>query len=446
MAPTKDKVDEKASGRQLKKILDKLAAAFTALSKGDIPKASGVTAKGPLNTAVCRIIDQKFPAVRKAATDRGPADKAKLVKYLSCDLCKWSEYLGENGDFLHILESECDDLITRMGPQNATWTPPDMPKHWELLEERYQYPSGKNAMSLTETKLAAAGKQKATNDKKAKRERESAAAAHNSSSPLNSEDEEVLGLDAPSGFTPPSSVKKGSKNSKGKPTGKKRTSEDLDEHEGDDGAPTKKAKKSVARDAAAPKEVKGEPSEDNWNRPQATTPEDVERALSGLFKVEDAPDDVLRAGMKLFKHLHSVKPNFDITKIEFSPGREVPEDNSEIALDNKSEPKDHESEQKNEAGTNSDTTKVQSKSKGRKSKQKDESVPSPDLQNPAKHKSSEAKVKEVQEPQKLMGQKLSTQNADSTKEDSTGASVAVNEAATVNPKDLEKSHSAVSEA
>jgi hypothetical protein len=68
------------------------------------------------------------------------------------------------------------------------------------------------------------------------------------------------------------------------------------------------------------------------------------------------------------------------------------------------------------------------------------------LQNPAKHKSSEAKVKEVQEPQKLMGQKLSTQNADSTKEDSTGASVAVNEAATVNPKDLEKSHSAVSEA
>jgi hypothetical protein len=47
-----DKTELKAENRQLAGSLDKMTAAFTALSKGDMPKNSGITPKGPLNTAI----------------------------------------------------------------------------------------------------------------------------------------------------------------------------------------------------------------------------------------------------------------------------------------------------------------------------------------------------------------------------------------------------------
>jgi hypothetical protein len=445
-----DKTELKAENRQLAGSLDKMTAAFTALSKGDMPKNSGITPKGPLNTAICRIIDKKFPAVRKAATDRGPADKAKLDKYLSCDFCPIPEYLGNKGDYLDHLERLCDDLITRMGPQNAQWTPPGMPEHWDLLDEKYQYPLGKNAKTETTNKLAAAGKQKAANDKKAKRERESTAAACTLSPTDEDETSQAFGADWNDDASPPPTassrkakhgsgsklaLKKASKNVK-------RTVEDTDEHDDGYNVATKKAKTGVTRNAAAPADVKDEPAEEDWDSPPQTTHEDVERALMGLFKVQGAPDGVLRAGVKLFKRLHSVNPNFDITKVDFSPGREAPDNNDEIALDNESEPKDDKSKQKNEAITTPGAIEDQSELKDHGSEHKDESVTALDKQAPKSFKDSR---QEIKEQPKLMGQKLPLENADSTEGDSTVASESANGATTVNPKDLEKRPSTMGE-
>jgi hypothetical protein len=444
---TPDKTELKARERQLAGSLDKMTAAFTALSKGDMPKNSGITPKGPLNTAICRIIDKKFPAVRKAATDRGPADKAKLDKYLSCDYCPIPEYLGNKGDYLDHLERLCDDLITRMGPQNAQWTPPGMPEHWDLLDEKYQYPSGKNAKLETTNKLAAAVKQKAANDKKAKRERESTAAARTLSPDDEDETSQYFGTNLFGDASPPptASIRKTKRGTSSKLTpkktsaNKKRAAEDTDEHDDGHSVTTKKAKTGDARIAAAPADVKGEPDEEDWDSPPQTTDEDVERALMGLFKVQGAPESVLRAGLKLFKHIHSVNPNFDITKVDFSPGREVPDNNDEVALDKESEPKDDKSKQKNETITTPGAIENQSEPKDHRSEHKDESVTAHNK------KSFKEAVQEMKEQPKLMGQKLAVENADSTEGNSTVTSESADGATTVNPKDLEKRPSSMGE-